>query len=670
MTGTDLALYYANRLQVYLSACNRLPSSVASRNLSDDLVKMYACVLQFLASAIRLYEANATTRTIHALWERSDLENFDNKCTYLYSRLEAAASMCERELSEHDRSDAENWRDSLDKDIQGLNDTLSSIGSSLTVLEDKVDLTGLTVVKNAIYDSYADEDSPRCLQGTREDLLCRIALWADDRDGKLIYWLCGKAGTGKSTVSRTVAHTLKQQGRPVATFFFKRGEADRSNAGLLFPTVARQLADTMPGLSHSIAAALNEDSLLCGSNLEKQFDSLLLQPLKNVVLANMPSQSLALVIDALDECERSTDIDKVLELLARLEHIPSLSLRIFLTSRPDHPILGHFAAMSEPLHHDIKLEEVQATTIEHDIRIFLKDECAKIRRKQEIRNPYDALPADWPDGGSIEALVKLAVPLFIAAVTLCRYISESDPKGRLDDIIHLRNSWSFSGIEGTYLPILKKVLRIGGSDNKRESDRRIKAFRQIVGPIVLLKDPLSTASLSKLLGIPTPEIWEILTDLHSVLDIPTDPNVPVRLFHLAFHDFLLDPQTRDENPVWIDAPKTHGHLAQQCLQLLSHPDTLRQDICDVRRPATLRTHVNKQRVAECIPAAVTYACRYWVQHLAKSGSRISDRDRAHQFLETHLLHWTEALIWLGCDIVQYLETLRSLVQVSNIRNLL
>lgn len=557
MTGTDLALSYANRLQVYLNAYCRLPSSLASTNLRQDLVKMYACVLQFLASAIRLYQADATARMIHALWERSDLEHFENKCTNLCSRLEAAASMCERELFEHDRSDAKQWRDGLDKDIQRLDDTQSGIESSLTVIEDKVDLAGLAVVKNAIYDSYADQNSPRCLQGTRGDLLCRIAQWADDRDGKLIYRLCGKAGTGKSTVCRTVAHALKQQGKPIATFFFKRGETGRSNASLLFPTVARQFADTIPGWGHSIAAALNKDSFLCERNLDEQFDTLLLQPLRNVVLANMPSLRLNLVIDALDECELSDDIERVLALLARLERVPSLCLRIFVTSRPDHPILGGFADMSERLHHDIRLEEVQETTIEHDIRIFLEDKCTKIRRDQEKRNPYDALPADWPDGGSIEALVKLAVPLFIATFTLCRYISESDPRGRLDDIIHLRNSGSFSSIKGTYLPILKKILR---SDNKRESDRRIQAFRQIVGPIVLLGDPLSAASLSKLLEIPIRKIGEVLTDLHSVLDIPADPNAPVRLFHLSFHDFLLDPHTADDNPFWIDETKTHRQL--------------------------------------------------------------------------------------------------------------
>lgn len=55
------------------------------------------------------------------------------------------------------------------------------------------------------------------------------------------FWLNGMAGTGKSTVSRTVAQTFADRGQLGGSFFFKRGERDRENASLLFTTIVHEL---------------------------------------------------------------------------------------------------------------------------------------------------------------------------------------------------------------------------------------------------------------------------------------------------------------------------------------------------------------------------------------------------------------------------------------------
>lgn len=320
--------------------------------------------------------------------------------------------------------------------------------------------------------------------------------------------------------------------------------------------------------------------------------------------------------------------------------------------------------LSGRLHQDIRLEEVQATTIKHDIRMFVEDECFKIRTKQR-RNPYNALPPDWPGTDSIQALVRLAVPLFITASTVCRYISESDPSGRLDEILRQQSNESFSGLKGTYAPILNRILRTG---DKRECTLKIAAFQDLVGPIVLLKDPLSAISLSKLLDLPLSKLGEVLMHLHSVLDIPEDANISIRPFHLSFCDFLVDPQTQGENSFWIDETKTHANLAQQCLRLLNRPGILGQDMCNAKRPGTRRADISKHQVTCCIPADVAYACCYWVQHLTESRGTICDDDPVHKFLEIHFLHWMEALSWLRrlSNIVQFVTDLRSRVQVSHV----
>jgi hypothetical protein len=165
-----------------------------------------------------------------------------------------------------------------------------------------------------------------------------------------------------------------------ASFFFKRGWADRSHATLLFPTIARQLADLIPEAGHTIAGVLDQDSLLCDKHLKPQFDKLLLQPLQNLSSSAISSAGVVLVIDALDECTNGESVRTILLLLSRVEAITLIRLRIFVTSRPELPVELGFQDMLGDLHHDVRLEEAQQTTIARDIRIFYEHQFQEIKR--------------------------------------------------------------------------------------------------------------------------------------------------------------------------------------------------------------------------------------------------------------------------------------------------
>ena len=79
----------------------------------------------------------------------------------------------------------------------------------------------LSVASDAIYNSRAEEHKARCHSNTRVELLCRIEAWVTDPNGKCVFWLNGMAGTGKSTVSRTVAERLSDQGVLGGSFLFQ-----------------------------------------------------------------------------------------------------------------------------------------------------------------------------------------------------------------------------------------------------------------------------------------------------------------------------------------------------------------------------------------------------------------------------------------------------------------
>jgi hypothetical protein len=139
-------------------------------------------------------------------------------------------------------------------------DEIHGVKDGLVKLQDKADLAKLITAKDATFDSSIEGGLPKCLPETRTNVLWDIRDWIADPYGKRIFWLCGKVGIEKSTISRTIAEDLDKGGLLGASFFFKRGQADRSHATLFFPMVAKQLADKLPGLGHAIAAALECDS--------------------------------------------------------------------------------------------------------------------------------------------------------------------------------------------------------------------------------------------------------------------------------------------------------------------------------------------------------------------------------------------------------------------------
>jgi hypothetical protein len=105
--------------------------------------------------------------------------------------------------------------------------------------------------------------------------------------------------------------------------------------------------------------------------------------------------------------------------------------------------------------------------------------------------------------------------------------------------------------------------------NATEKGRIVDEFRTIVGSIVILSSPLPAASLARLFNISQRRVDSKLDLLHSVLSIPSSSSPSVRLLHLSFRDFLLDPEKRETNPFWVDEQQTYKQLVVYCLCIMS-----------------------------------------------------------------------------------------------------
>lgn len=670
LVGCETVLYMANRLKAYMDFLHELPATLARTNLESAITKLYTYILQFLARAIQIYQTGSFQRALNAYWHDDDVQEFEQKCDKLGRNVESEASNCDRTLNVQDRERTKK----LQQDLQKVLDQLTKchkIQDSLDRIEIKIDLNTLPHAEGAMFNSYED-DQILCHPATRVDLLHQIQDWAQKSDSKSIFWLNGMAGTGKSTISRTLAEWLTGQGRHEAvdlgaSFFFKRGEGDRGSASRFFPTITRQLVLKIPGLDTRVADVISSDPLVFAKSLGEHFDKLIFQPLRTVNLTAGGCSTFIVVVDALDECEKERDIKAILDLWSRLPQIRTIRLKLFLTSRPHLPVRMGFKKMNVDTHQDLVLhDEVPRATIQHDIFVFLKDAFLKIQKNYNEDPSGAQLDPDWPGDKVIQALVDMAVPLFIVAATVVRYVGDPNfiPEDQLKNILHFRKIGQLEQMEQTYLPVLTQLPATLSDIGDKE--RLYQEFQEIVGSIITLAEPLSVASLAVLLNIVQQTIVHRLRPLHSVLRVPTDPKTPVRTLHLSVSEFLLSEKHRQE-PFGVNGPVRHKMLLQRCLELLSGSDGLRENLCDFKYPGQPRREVDPTMINERLSPAFQYACRYWVHHVQHSEVLIDDDDEVLVFLRKHFLHWLEALSLMNriAEVIGQVGVLLSLVSVSD-----
>ena len=471
------------------------------------------------------------------------------------------------------------------------------------------------------------------------------------------------AGTGKSTIARTVAHDWAKHKQLGGSFFFSRGQADLSGTAKFFSTLATQLANEIPVLKPLVCKAIIDNPDIFQRGRGDQWKVLILQPLLQLARESPPPEPIILVVDALDECENEQDARLILQLFSQARDLnaQAVRMRIFVTSRPETPIrLGFRNDIPASDHQDFILHHISQPTIEHDITVFLRHELEIIRRDRE-----GCTSQSWPGAAKIELLCKKACGLFIYASTACRFIGDRswDPEENLS--IVLRDDYvgqsPTGGLDDMYTKILMRSITPGSRDEQRQGAQ----FRQIVGSIVVLFDSLPTVAFCRLLGIPEEVVRLRLHCLHSVLDIPPGQEDQIRLIHPSFRDFLLNKDRCSDLRFWVAEEAAHKDLFVNCLSLLSNK--LGKDICNLQHPGTLASEVGSRVVESCIPLDVQYACCNWVYHLRESNTMLRDNDQIHRFFQQHFLHWLEALSLIGkmSDSIHLVQTLEALLSVSN-----
>jgi len=260
---------------------------------------------------------------------------------------------------------------------------------------------------HAIYARFDCKVRERCLEGTRVDILDRVNRWIDIEDSRLqdtlvseepsgsagaepvttensrIFWINGSAGTGKTTIASTVAETCRRRRILGASFFCSRDDAECSNPGLIFTTIAHQLGQFFPPFNAELTQALKANPDIGYSSVPYQLEELIVNPLR-AVRDSFPS--CVIVLDALDECKDSGTTSIILSSLSR--HVADLSpLKMFVTSRPEQHIGEAFKSSElSAVTRRFILHEIELGVVQNDTAQYLTSNLVRIRDSYRLQS--------------------------------------------------------------------------------------------------------------------------------------------------------------------------------------------------------------------------------------------------------------------------------------------
>jgi hypothetical protein len=455
-----------------------------------------------------------------------------------------------------------------------------------------------------------------CLENTRVDILTLVIRWASDPTStQRVLWLHGPAGSGKSTISTTLADRFRHSQQLGAFLFFDRDVTERSNPAKVAPTLAYQLSSFYPDIGDLITAAIDNTPQTLILSTHSQFQDLLVDPLSGIESSPAKSQ-IVLIIDALDECGTVHDRSALVNALAEQSaHFPS-TFRFVITSRPDRDI--RLAFESQP--HVLTLElDLLSTAAKEDILAYFRHHMNIIRKKNKYLN------GDWPGKKKINALARRASGLFVWASIACNFIDAHDPRKRLSIILKEDTA---STAEVALDALYRTSLAFAGAWDDKDF---VADFRAITGMILFLRNPLTSTAIDNLLanpdGLPSSKTIEQLNCLLS-------SKPAVRLIHPSLKDFLTN-QSRCGRDIWYFTPAPHERtLAILCLRRLQQ--LLHQDMSQM----LLLVDQDDQ----AIPQDMAYACVFWVDHICLIKDDLPPIEKLlTTFINQHILHWFEAM---------------------------
>ncbi|KAK7020799.1 hypothetical protein R3P38DRAFT_3197225 [Favolaschia claudopus] len=464
-----------------------------------------------------------------------------------------------------------------------------------------------------------------CLQGTRKDIITKIADWLSsppNASASNIFWLHGVAGSGKSTIANTVAQYFQNLHRLGAFIFFDRDTFSSCDIRGVLHHIANRLAESNVRVRKALCDALSADAMLVDANYRTQFHKLVLDPL--TAAAPYIYGPIVIIVDGLDECADLVSRKALLSLIAGdMARLPA-AFRLLVTSRPDLEITRELQLKPHILPH---LLVIGTEDTKEDIICYLRQCLRSLCQDSQAQGPQ------WPREEDIQLLATHSGGLFIWAATAFKFLQGFNPRNRLSQLLRAGNTIS-SDLDQLYR------IALENAGDWRNADFSLPAV-SVLACVVLSRKPLTSEAIEAFL----PESAAILESLACVLEC--SPGVPIRTLHASFSDYLTDPDRTGCAPWFIDTDSQNQFLATRCLQVLN--SKLRFNICSFETSHCRNSDVPDlaERIGKHVSNDLTYAAQFWAHHLRAASSSPEVLHELEIFSKRNLLYWLEVLSLLG-----------------------
>ncbi|RXW19223.1 hypothetical protein EST38_g6628 [Candolleomyces aberdarensis] len=440
---------------------------------------------------------------------------------------------------------------------------------------------------NALHDSMARYDPPKCDEDTRVLVIKELTNWIVDRESpQRLLCMTGAAGSGKSALQQTIAEFCSGSNILGSAYFFGAVDSTRNTTHSLVPTIAYQLGRANPGLKEYIGRAVEEDELIFARSLYSQMTALVCNPVRRLRASrslDLASFRYAILIDGLDECQGEDHQAEILKAIQECLLDEDLPFRIFIASRPEWALrsaLEPGGELNELAYHIPLSDRYDATA---DIRRYLQRSLRELGVRS--RDPRARSPG-WFTHEDIEHLVFAASGQFIYAATVVRYMSEprSSPVDRLKIVL----TWApadgqsvkpFEKLDLLYYNILSTAkIAYEAVDTHSERDflllfrvYHINSTRGFINhrsmAVIQTSNMPSNEELDDLLQLGTGAHEIIISDLRSLMTIQRSgksSGTELHVYHKSFSDFL-DAPSRSKD-LFVPDSRVLAHLAKHSLR--------------------------------------------------------------------------------------------------------
>jgi len=474
------------------------------------------------------------------------------------------------------------------------------------------------------------------MEGTREGVRGEIRAWIKNPAAHQICWLTGKAGSGKSSIAKTVSAEAEHDSEVVlgGTFFCSRSSrlAAQRDIRCVVPTLVQLLAQRLTAFRNALLKTIDPD--VQHKEIAVQIEKLLYTPLLALKDLRLP---ILFVIDALDECGGETSdgmlsdrtsheiVTSMLEALTSLtQSDPKLPVKFLVTSRPEAHIRDTPVSDSD-YSQILRLHAVNKEDVDADIHRYIEETLnTKLSRKPKIRSKFTER--------SVADLVQLCDGLFIVAATALKHTFSAGvvaAAAKFDKLLNASRD-GFDARVSAPLDELYAVILTDAADADGH-DAELPTLQRILAAILSARVTLSIAALGDLLEL---DVGACLTHLHAVVHVPEDDDEPgLRTVHASFGDYLFD---RASERIRIYRSFGHDILAHASL------DVMKKRLHFNMSNTQSSYDANPSEQPNNVLLSLAYACLHWPHHIAAPSTPALEL-KIDQIFRPRLLFWLELL---------------------------